>query len=144
MSKHIMTRMGDGERVFMEAAELKKDLQTGTRDAAERAQIPELDADELEKLFDIFSDPSRAVSVRPGQEVVTSDDGGAYLFWGPQSDSSVGVPMSRQQAILAYERGCGADSASLAHTDYSFKQVKVVEAAGADIFGDEDEPQDEN
>ena len=126
MPQRIMTRMGDGERVFMEAAELKADLQAGTRDAAERAHIPELEAEELERLIDIFADPSRAVSVRPGEEVVTSDDGGAYQFWGPQSDSSVGIPMSRQQAILAYERGCGADSASLAHVDYSFKPVKAV------------------
>ena len=33
------------------------------RDAARRAEIPELDADEIEQLADIMAEPSRAVSV---------------------------------------------------------------------------------
>jgi dimethylamine--corrinoid protein Co-methyltransferase len=126
MANGILTRMGDGERVSMPPDKVKNGLFAGTRDAAEKADIPELTSEELEHLFDIFADPDRIVSVSPGEEVVMTDDGGEMLFWLDEADGGVGVPMSRLQAILAYERGCVADTASLGHHDYSYKAVKPL------------------
>ncbi len=126
VEKNILTRMGDGERISLSAADLKEDLLAGTRDAAQRGQIPELTPDEVEQVFDIFADTSRVVSVSPGEEVIVTDDGGEMLFYLDQADGGLGVPMSRQQAVLAYERGCVADTASLGHHDYSYKAVKPL------------------
>ena len=70
MQDHIFVRMGDGERVKMSSDQVKEDLLAGTQDAAQRAEIPALAADELEQLFDVFADPSRIVSVPPGEEVM--------------------------------------------------------------------------
>ena len=75
MKDKIFTRMGDGELVAMAAEEVKEDIQAATREAAERAEVPELSTDEMEALFDILSEPCRAVSVEPGQEVIVTDDG---------------------------------------------------------------------
>ena len=69
MQDHNFVRMGDGERVLMSPGQIKEDLLAGTQDAAQRADIAALISDELEQLFDIFADPSRIVSVSPGQEV---------------------------------------------------------------------------
>jgi len=126
MQRNIITRMGDGERVSMTVDELKEDLIEGTRDAAERAKIPELTQDELERLFDIFADPSRIVSVSPGNEVIVTDDGCTMSFYSAQGSGGVGIPMSRLQAILTYERACCADTTSMGHSDYSYKPVKPI------------------
>jgi len=126
MTNNILTRMGDGERVSMSPDQVKEDLVTGTKDAAEKAGIPELTPEDLDRLFEIFREPGRVVSVSPGEEVIMTDDGGGSLFWLEQADGGVGVPMSRLQALLAYERGCVADTASLCHQDYSFKAVKPL------------------
>ena len=67
MSEKILTRMGDGERVRMTPSEIKADIQAGTADASNRAKIPELTAEEQEQLYAIMADPSRIVSVKPGQ-----------------------------------------------------------------------------
>jgi len=72
MSDDISTRMGDGERVAMSASELKEEILAGTEDAAEKGRIPQLTGDELDKLFGIMADPSRVVSVEPGQEVIVT------------------------------------------------------------------------
>ena len=126
MSDTILTRMGDGERVRMTAEEIKADIQDGTADAARRAKIPELTADEQAKMFDIMADPSRIVSVEPGQEVIVTDDGCSMSFYSGQDGGGVGVPLSRMQAALTYERACGADTTSLGHSDYSYKPVKSI------------------
>jgi dimethylamine--corrinoid protein Co-methyltransferase len=126
MASKILTRMGDGERVSMSSDQVKEDLVAGTKDAAERANIPELTSDEVEHLLDIFADSGRIVSVCPGEEVVMTDDGGEMLFWLDEADGGVGVPMSRLQAVLAYERGCVSDTVSLGHHDYSYKAVKPL------------------
>ena len=126
MQDHMLVRMGDGERVSMAADQVKEDLWAGTRDAAQRAEIPELTADEIEQLFDIFSDPSRTVSVSPGQEVIVTDDAVCTLFYLDQDNSGQGIPMSRFQSVLAYERACAADTVSIGHSDYSYKQVKPI------------------
>jgi len=126
MSGNIMCRMGDGERVWLPAEQIKDDILRGTRDAAERARIPELTQEECEQLFDIIADPSKVVSVAPGEEVIVTDDAVSMLFYADQENSGQGIPMSRTQSLLAYERACAADTISMGHTDYSFKQVKPI------------------
>jgi dimethylamine--corrinoid protein Co-methyltransferase len=126
MSEKILTRMGDGERVRMTPSEIKADIQAGTADASNRAKIPELTAQEQQQLYDIIADPSRIVSVEPGQEVVVTDDGCTMSFYSAQNGGGVGAPVSRMQAILTYERACGADTTSLGHHDYSYKPVKSI------------------
>ena len=126
MSDKIMCRMGDGERVWLPAEQVKDDIRRGTRDAAERANIPELTEDDCQQLFDIIADPSKVVSVIPGEEVIVTDDAVSMLFYADQENSGQGIPMSRTQALLAYERACAADTISMGHTDYSFKQVKPI------------------
>ena len=69
MQDQFFVRMGDGERVLMSSDQIKEDLLAGTQEAAERAEIPVLTADEVEQLFDIIADPSRIVSVAPGSWV---------------------------------------------------------------------------
>lgn len=126
MSEKIPTRMGDGERVYMTPEEMKADIQDGTADAARRGKIPELTAEEQEKLFAIMAEPSRTVSVNPGEEVIVTDDGCSMSFYSGQDGGGVGVPLSRMQATLTYERACGADTTSLGHSDYSYKPVKSI------------------
>ena len=126
MSDKILTRMGDGERLRMSVSEIKEDIAAGTKDAARRGKIPQLTDEEKEQLFDIMADPSRVVSVSPGEEVIVTDDGGTMSFYTCQDGGGVGVPLSRMQAILIYERACGADTTSMGHSDYSFKPVKPI------------------
>ena len=126
MRDKLLVRMGDGERVTMSADRVKADLEAGTRDAAQRARIPQLAPDELEQMLDMFVDPSRAVSVVPGEEVIVTDDAVCTLFYLDQDNSGQGIPMSRIQSVLAYERACAADTVSIGHTDYSYKQVKPI------------------
>jgi dimethylamine---corrinoid protein Co-methyltransferase len=126
MSETIFTRMGDGERVRVTASEIKEDIQAGTADAARRGKIPELTDSEQQQMFDIMADPSRIVSVEPGQEVIVTDDGCSMSFYSGQDGGGVGAPLSRLQAALTYERACAADTTSMGHSDYSYKPVKAI------------------
>ena len=126
MKDRIHTRMGDGELVSISTTEIKDDILVGTKDAAERANIPELTEDEVQQLFDILTEPSRVVSVERGDEVIVSDDGCSMSFYAGQDSGGIGVPMSRLQALLTYERACAADTTSMGHSDYSFKPVKSI------------------
>jgi dimethylamine--corrinoid protein Co-methyltransferase len=126
MQSKILTRMGDGELVTMSQEEIKEDIIAATGDAANRTDIPELTADEIDQLVAIMAEPSRAVSVNPGQEVIVTDDGCSMSFYSGQDGGGVGVPLSRLQAILTYERACSADTTSMGHSDYSFKPVKPI------------------
>lgn len=126
MSDKILTRMGDGERVWMTADDIREDIQAGTADAAKRAQVRELSLVEQEQLYAIMADPARIVSVEPGQEAIVTDDGCSMSFYSGQDGGGVGAPLSRLQAVLTYERACGADTTSLGHSDYSFKPVKPI------------------
>lgn len=125
MSKHL-TRMGDGERIEMDAQEIREDLLAGTNDAADRGKIPALSADDLEKLYDIFTNPCRIVGVEPGNEVVLTHDIGSLRLMGDQANSGVGIPLSRVQGIQVHERAFAVDTMELGHIDYSFKPVKPV------------------
>ncbi len=126
MKDQIITRMGDGERVGVSAAEIKDDILAGTQGAAQNAEIAELQSDERQQLFEIIAEPSRVVSVLPGEEVVVTDDGCSMSFYAGQDSSGIGIPMSRLQAILTYERACAADTTSMGHSDYSIKPVKPI------------------
>jgi len=126
MSDAISTRMGDGERITMEASELREEILAGSEDAAKKGDVPQLTPDEMEALFEIMAAGGRMVSVEPGREVIVTDDGGTMSFYSGQDGGGVGVPMSRMQAILTYERACGADTTSMGHSDYSYKPVKSI------------------
>jgi len=126
MTKDILTRMGDGERLRLPETEIRNDIAEGTADAADRAGIPALTDGEQDRLFEIMADPARIVGVSPGEEVIVSDDGCSMSFYSGQDGGGVGVPMSRMQAVLTYERACGADSTSIGHSDYSYKPVKPI------------------
>ena len=126
MNHKIRIRMGDGELVSMAAEAVEDDISAGTREAAQNAEIAELTAEERQTLLDILAEPSRAVSVVPGQEVIVTDDGCSMSFYSGQASGGVGVSLSRMQAILTYERACAADTTSMGHSDYSFKPVKPI------------------
>ena len=79
MPDNIITRMGDGARVELSAEQVKEDILAGTLDAADRGKIPELDPDEQEQLFEVFADTNRIVAVKPGKEVITTDDAASRL-----------------------------------------------------------------
>jgi dimethylamine--corrinoid protein Co-methyltransferase len=118
--------MGDGELVFLSAEEVMEDILAGTQDASQRAGIPGLTSKESDQLFEIIAEPSRVVSVPPGEEVIVTDDGCSMSFYSGQDSGGIGISMSRMQAVLTYERACAADSTSMGHSDYSFKPVKPV------------------
>jgi len=126
MKEKIITRMGDGVRVELPVEQVKADILAGTRDAADRGKIPQLNPSELEHLFEIFADPNRIVAVAPGEEVITTDDGASMILLGDQADGGVGLPLSALQSVLTYERTCCADTAGIGHTDYSCKPVKPI------------------
>jgi len=114
----ILTRFGDGIYVELTESELKQDLEEGTRDAADRANVPPLSEEELKYLFDAFSSPYRFVSVEPGNEIILSYDAGTLKI------RRVGVNVDRIQALQIYEKLLGADTMELCHVDYSFKPIK--------------------
>ena len=126
MSKNILTRMGDGQRIWISASDLTTDIDEGTADAADRGRISELTDQEKKQLFDIMAEPTKVVSVQPGEEVIVTDDGCSMSFYSGQDGGGVGIPMSRMQAVLAYERACAGDTTSIGHSDYSFKPVKPI------------------
>jgi len=116
----ILTRMGDGTLTETSESELRRDLETGTGDAADKAGVPRLVQGELDHLLDIFTTPAKFASVELGNEVVLSFDGGTL------KTRRLGVATGRIQAIQFFERALGADTMELAHIDYSYKQIKPI------------------
>ena len=116
----ILTKLGDGSPAEFTESELKQDLEEGTRDAADRANVPPLSEEELKYLFDVFSSPYRFVSVEPGNEIILSYDAGTLKI------RRVGVNVDRIQALQIYEKLLGADTMELCHVDYSFKPIKPI------------------
>ena len=116
----IWTRFGDGSPVELSADEVRRDLEEGTREAAERGNIPALSKEELQHLFDIFSSPHRFIGVEPGKEVVLSYDGTPIKMKRAQ------VNVDRLQCLQIYEKLMGADTLEMGATDYSFKPIKPV------------------
>jgi dimethylamine--corrinoid protein Co-methyltransferase len=119
-------RIGDGSLKYLSKKEIKEDIEDGTKDAADRGEIPELTDDDKERLLEIVTEPNKIVSVSPGEEVVMTNDVGTLTIQGDQGNSGVGLPLDRIQCILTQERAFGSDTMELAHTDYSFKPVKPI------------------
>ena len=116
----ILTKLGDGSPAEFTESELKQDLEEGTRDAADRANVPPLSEEELKYLFDVFSSPYRFVSVEPGNEIVLSYDGTPLKMWRTQ------ISVNRIQCLEIYEKLLGADTLEMGHVDYSFKPIKPI------------------
>ena len=116
----ILTRMGDGSRVEMTAAEIQQDLEAGAQDAAERANVPSLTDDEIKYLLDLYKCKDRVVGVEEGKECCLTYDNMTSKI------KRAHIPISKIQQLLLFERGLGADTLELAHIDYSFKQCKHV------------------
>lgn len=116
----IQTRMGDGHRVEMTEAEVLRDLEAGTSDAAERAKIPALTQDEVQYLLGIHRCTDKVVGVEQGKEVCLTYDSASTKI------KRANVSVSKIQSLQVLERALGADSLELAHIDYSFKPVKPI------------------
>ena len=118
----IYARMGDGSATELSESELKRDLEEGTKDAAERAKIPPLSQNELAYLFDMYSSPARFVGVDRGNEVIFSYDNGS----AKSREDLTEIPLHRAQEAQVYEKFLGADMVDFGHIDYSFKPVKAI------------------
>ena len=117
MEPTIRTRMGDGALVETTPSQIRADLEAGTQAAAKRSKSPELTADELAHLADIFCSNSRFTGVDIGDEVVLSFDGCGSQDLG-----------TRINDLQYYEQYLCADSLELYHHDYSYKPAKAVTA----------------
>ncbi|MEE0776070.1 MAG: [dimethylamine--corrinoid protein] Co-methyltransferase, partial [Bacillota bacterium] len=120
MSK-ILTRYGDNYVAEMTEEEIRQDIEDGTLDASERAEVPALSKDEMDYLYEIIACPQKIVSVEPGKEVVVSFDAGTLKLCVRN-----GIPMDRLQAILTQERALASDSIEMCHVDYSYKPIKAI------------------
>lgn len=116
----ISTRIGDGHRVEMTEADVRKDLEAGTQDAADRAKVPPLDPDEIQYLFELHKRSDRMVGVDQGKEVCLTYDSSTTKI------KRAHVSTSKIQSLQFLERALGADSLELAHIDYSYKAVKPI------------------
>jgi dimethylamine--corrinoid protein Co-methyltransferase len=116
----FVTRMGDGFRVEMSEAEIRKDIEEATQEASRRAKIPTLSEDDVRYLIELFERPDNSVGVEKGNEVILSYDSGTTKF------KRANVSVSKIQSLQIYERMCGSDTLELAHIDYSFKAVKPI------------------
>jgi dimethylamine--corrinoid protein Co-methyltransferase len=114
------TRMGDGSVIELSESELKRDLEEGTRNAAERAKIPPLSEDDLRRLLEIYECPDKSVGVERGKEVILSYDSGTTKF------NRANVSVSKLQSLQIYERMLGADTMEMGHMDYSYKPAKSI------------------
>lgn len=112
--------MGDGSFIEMSESDLKRDLEAGTVDAVERADVTPLSGDELKYLLDLFLIPSKFLAVESGREIVLSIDGGTIKA------RNLGISTGRIQTIQFFERALGFDTMELAHVDYSWKQLKTI------------------
>jgi dimethylamine--corrinoid protein Co-methyltransferase len=124
--QEYVTRMGDGRPIRMTKKQIRDELEEGTKAMADKAKVPQLTSSELDYLEEIITAPMRVVSVKPGCEVVLTNDVGTLKVMGDQSNSGVQLPTSREEAMTIYERVMCVDTAELAHIDYSFKPVKPI------------------
>ncbi|MDV0446931.1 hypothetical protein MsAg5_07990 [Methanosarcinaceae archaeon Ag5] len=126
MATEYALRMGDGSRVFMTKDKIKEDVLAGAGNAVDYGEVPDLSANEVEKLIEIITMPGKAVSVEYGMEVPVTHDISTIRLDGDQGNSGVGIPSSRLVGILTHERAFGADTMELGHIDYSYKPVKPI------------------
>ncbi len=111
----IPTRMGDGSFARMTRDEIKRDIEDGTAQAAQRAKVPPLEPDELDHLLDIYASPARFTGVDLGDEVVLSCDG-----------TGMKTHATRLQDMQSFEQWMGADLVELCVGDYSLKVVRTI------------------
>ena len=116
----IYTRMGDGSVTELSESELRRDLEEGSRHAAERARILPLSEDDLRRLLELYKCPDISVGVERGKEVILSYDSGTTKF------NRVNVSVSKLQSLQIYERMLGADTMEMGHIDYSYKPAKNI------------------
>ncbi len=124
----IFTRMGDGLPVELSEAEIKQEIEDGTRRAASQGDVDPLFDDELKHLFEICKSSNKITGVEQGREVVLSYDGPTFEI------RRLGIIANRQTALQIYERCFGADTVEFSHIDYSFKQVKPIVNEELPIF----------
>ncbi len=122
----IVTDNGDGTRREMTVEEVRRAIAEGSAEASAKAKIDPLDAADAEALLEIFLEPDRLVSVAPGSEVVTTDDGSATLIYLDNTNGGLSIPMSPAQAVLTFERVVAADTTSLGLADYSCRPMKPI------------------
>ena len=115
MDDLVSTRSGDGSRIELTRDEVRRELEDGTRSAAERAKVSVLSSGELDHLLDICALRTRFTGVEVGDEVVLTYDGTGGQLIG-----------SRLDDLRTFEQYIGADCVELYHMDYSFKAVKTV------------------
>jgi dimethylamine--corrinoid protein Co-methyltransferase len=112
--------MGDGSPVELTDAELRKDLEDGANDAADRGKVPSLTEEDYKYLMELFQRKDRFVGVDVGNEVVLTYDEGTLKL------KRHALLEDRLQALTIYERLFGADTIELCHVDYSYKPVKPI------------------
>ena len=122
MAGRIPTRMGDGSLIELTRDELRRELEDGAEQGARRAKVPPLGEDELAHLLDVFASRARFSAVDIGDEVVLSYDGTGTL------------QAAKVDGLYQYEQMLGADSCELFHPDYSYKAVKPVTSAEAQLM----------
>ncbi|MCQ1536705.1 [dimethylamine--corrinoid protein] Co-methyltransferase, partial [Methanosarcina sp. KYL-1] len=54
MATEYALRMGDGKRVFLTKEKILEEIQAGMADAADLGEIPDLSADEIDRLAEIL------------------------------------------------------------------------------------------
>ena len=116
----IYIRMGDGSVTELSESELRRELEEGSRHAAERAKILPLSEDDLRRLLELYKCPDKSVGVERGKEVILSYDSGTTKF------NRVNVSVSKLQSLQIYERMLGADTMEMGHMDYSYKPAKNI------------------
>ena len=116
----IYTRMGDGSVTELTESELRRDLEEGSNHAAERAKIPPLSEDDLQRLLELYKCPDKSVGVERGKEIILSYDSGTTKF------NRANVSVSKLQSLQIYERMLGADTMEMGHMDYSYKPAKNI------------------
>jgi len=117
-------RVGSGRLVKMTKEQIKGDVEDGSKEAAQRAHVPELSSSDIVEVTEIMTQPTLTVGLEPGREVVLTTDG-SYMKYGGISRYA-GVPMSKEQAVWTSERVLGFDTMDLGTADYSIKPVKSI------------------
>ena len=115
MEARIPTRMGDGFMVTATRSELRADIEAATEEAARKARVAPLAADEQEHLLDIYASPAAFSAVDIGDQVVLSCDGGGSKMTGTDL-----------QDLLESEQRLGQDILELWHIEYSYKAIKTI------------------
>jgi len=123
---NVWTRMGDGQAVVMTSDELRRDIIEASEDAADKAKVPILEDNEIDKMMEIFTAPWRVIGVEPGHEVPLTKDETACTLISSQLSSGSHLPISREAAVEIFERVFAFDTMELGWIDYSFKQAKPM------------------